>query len=174
MYQPIPKKGKSKRGATFRATNNLSSYKKWISKELSALVPQEVINYFKYHSDATLHKYGVLGYDIDIKISIPRKKFGYKNAKLKRRDVTNAIKSTEDGFLEHMGLEDSYTGKCNIQKFYNDEDTWQIEFTIKPIKLWIERKIYNEQLFREDHPGDSIVSSETGYSSWGDVSSEHS
>ncbi|WJZ23528.1 hypothetical protein LIS04_100 [Listeria phage LIS04] len=170
MYQPIYKKKGSKRGATLRATNSLRKYKEWISRELSALVPQELVDYFKQVSDASKLSSEVLGYDIDIKVSMPKDKFGFKNHKLKRRDVTNAIKATEDGFLEHMGLEDSYTGKCTIQKMYNNQGTWQIEFSMKPTKLWIEREIYNEQKFRTDYSGRSILSSESGYSSWGDVS----
>ncbi|AMM44882.1 hypothetical protein SP15_083 [Bacillus phage SP-15] len=181
MYQPIPKgRGKDKYGipkgrrrATLRATNKLSSYKKWISKELSKLVTPEIVEYFKTRSDHILHKKGILGFDIEIHISMPKDKFGYKNGKLKRRDATNAIKATEDGFLEHMKLEDSYTGQCKVRKYFNNEGTWQIEFIMRPIPLWVERKIMNERLIRHRYPGGNIRTSEAGFSNWGDVSQEH-
>lgn len=177
MYQPIPKKVKTRKGirwrATFRATNNLSKYKKWISQELDELVTPDIVEYFKTRADHSINKKGILGYDIDIKLSIPKDKFGFKNGRLKRRDVTNAIKATEDGFLEHMGLEDSYTGQCNIRKYFNDEDTWQIEFSMKPIPLWVERKIMDVEDIRQDNPGGIIRTSGSGFSNWRETSTNN-
>lgn len=180
MYQPIYKRKKdrfgikTRRGATLRATDKLSKYKKWLATELGKLITPEVVKYFKDSSDHTLHKYGILGYDIEIHISMPKSKFGYKNGKLKRRDATNSIKSTEDGFLEFMGLEDSYTGQCLVRKYYNNDNQWQIEFIMRPIQLWVEREIINEQSAIEYNPRGSVRTSEAGFSNWGDVSRDDS
>jgi len=95
---------------------------------------------------------------IDINVSIPANQFGnIKTKSIKRKDVSNMVKALEDGIFEALGIDDKYTQELRIRKFFNLDDTWQIEVDGYLTKLWQERGISNDGeqfLFRIPGSGD--------------------
>lgn len=91
-----------------------------------------------FQESAYWHRNGIL---VDIKVSMPSQVFGYVTTGTpKGRDASNMIKAPEDAFVEAIDLDDKYHQDVRIRKYYNDDNTWIIEYELKLTgELWQKR-----------------------------------
>lgn len=145
MYIPTSsgfKTGNKRRSAYLRSSPWLLAWQSYVQgmfDEEFFYTKEELAEVAKYIVDNNI------GIQLDVKVSMPQKKYGKKNGTPYKHDSSNFIKAIEDAIYAGVGIDDKYTVSSRVTKYYNEDGEWYIEVYMSPYPLWNKLNVNREE-----------------------------